>query len=124
MSRVLKLSLCTTLLLVLLVVHLPTVLPSPVDYDSSDHYFRQHERSRYDHVQAGVQPGKRGAVASESAICSRHGTDIILMGGNAADAVRFLFSLQLLFFFVLIVCRWSRRCFALALSVSSHQPLA
>nr|BDX17131.1 gamma-glutamyl transpeptidase [Aspergillus sydowii] len=87
MSRVLKLSLCTTLLLVLLVVHLPTVLPSPVDYDSSDHYFRQHERSRYDHVQAGVQPGKRGAVASESAICSRHGTDIILMGGNAADAM-------------------------------------
>lgn len=87
MSRVLKLSLCTTLLLVLLVVHLPSAVPSPVDYDSSDRYFRQHERSRYDHVQAGVQAGKRGAVASESAICSRHGTDIILMGGNAADAM-------------------------------------
>lgn len=93
MSRVLKLSLCTTLLLVLLVVHLPSAVSSPVDYDSSDRYFRQHERSRYDHVQAGVQAGKRGAVASESAICSRHGTDIILMGGNAADAVRFLFFL-------------------------------
>lgn len=96
MSRALKLSLCTTLLLVLLVVHLPGVLPSPVDHDSSDRYFRQHERSRYDHVQAGIQPGKRGAAASESAICSRHGTDIILKGGNAADAVRFLFFLQLI----------------------------
>ncbi|KAL3440011.1 gamma-glutamyltranspeptidase-domain-containing protein [Aspergillus insuetus] len=35
----------------------------------------------------GFEDGKRGAVASESAICSRHGTDIILMGGNAADAM-------------------------------------
>jgi gamma-glutamyltranspeptidase/glutathione hydrolase len=33
-------------------------------------------------------PGKLGAVASESSICSRHGTDMLEMGGNAADAVR------------------------------------
>lgn len=32
-------------------------------------------------------PGKLGAVASESSICSRHGTDMLEMGGNAADAV-------------------------------------
>ncbi|GAQ05721.1 gamma-glutamyltranspeptidase 1 [Aspergillus lentulus] len=31
--------------------------------------------------------GKRGAVASESAICSRHGIDILELGGNAADAL-------------------------------------
>ncbi|KAL2822689.1 nucleophile aminohydrolase [Aspergillus cavernicola] len=34
-----------------------------------------------------IENGKRGAAASESAICSRHGTDIIMMGGNAADAM-------------------------------------
>lgn len=31
--------------------------------------------------------GKRGAVASESATCSHHGTDMLMLGGNAADAV-------------------------------------
>ncbi|KAL1998429.1 hypothetical protein VTN02DRAFT_6193 [Thermoascus thermophilus] len=31
--------------------------------------------------------GRRGAVASESAICSRIGTDMFTMGGNAADAL-------------------------------------
>lgn len=36
----------------------------------------------------GLGPGKLGAVASESSICSRHGTDMLEMGGNAADAVR------------------------------------
>lgn len=30
---------------------------------------------------------KLGAVASENAICSRYGTDMLNMGGNAADAV-------------------------------------
>ncbi|KAL4779043.1 nucleophile aminohydrolase [Aspergillus varians] len=79
MSRVLKLSLCTTLLLVLLVVHLPSVLPSPLD--SYDQYSRRYVGS------GEVGNGKKGAVASESAICSRHGTDIILSGGNAADAL-------------------------------------
>ncbi|KAJ6013399.1 hypothetical protein N7540_007990 [Penicillium herquei] len=32
-------------------------------------------------------PGKVGAVASESAICSQHGIDMFKMGGNAADAL-------------------------------------
>lgn len=32
-------------------------------------------------------PGKLGAVASESSICSRHGTSMLEIGGNAADAV-------------------------------------
>ncbi|KAL4938719.1 hypothetical protein BDV06DRAFT_214883 [Aspergillus oleicola] len=71
MSRVLRLSLCTTICLVLLLVHFPGVLPSPLDSDSSDN----------------ADFGKRGAVASESHICSRHGTDVILRGGNAADAM-------------------------------------
>ncbi|KAL1981493.1 hypothetical protein VTN96DRAFT_2522 [Rasamsonia emersonii] len=31
--------------------------------------------------------GKLGAVASESAICSRHGIEMLKMGGNAADAL-------------------------------------
>ncbi|KAL2861048.1 gamma-glutamyltransferase [Aspergillus lucknowensis] len=79
MYRVLRLSVCTTLLLALLVVYLPGVFPSPLD--PSDRYSRQHGRSRE------VADGKRGAVASESAICSQHGTDIILRGGNAADAM-------------------------------------
>jgi len=30
---------------------------------------------------------KLGAVASESAVCSKIGTDILKSGGNAADAV-------------------------------------
>lgn len=33
---------------------------------------------------------KLGAVASESAVCSRVGTDLLEHGGNAADAVRSL----------------------------------
>ncbi|KAL4869229.1 hypothetical protein BDV12DRAFT_168132 [Aspergillus spectabilis] len=79
MSRVLRLSFCTTLLLVFLVVHLPGVLPSPLG--ASDHYPRQHG------TYGQLEDGKRGAVASESHICSRHGTDILLQGGNAADAM-------------------------------------
>jgi gamma-glutamyltranspeptidase/glutathione hydrolase len=33
------------------------------------------------------RPGRLGAVASESSICSRVGTDLLRKGGNAADAV-------------------------------------
>ncbi|KAJ9252946.1 hypothetical protein DTO207G8_4466 [Paecilomyces variotii] len=33
------------------------------------------------------EEGKLGAVASENAICSRYGTDMLKMGGNAADAL-------------------------------------
>ncbi|CEN61695.1 Putative Gamma-glutamyltranspeptidase [Aspergillus calidoustus] len=79
MSRVLRLSLCTTLLLVLVVLYLPGAFPSPLASD------RPHGRSS--ELELQLEDGKRGAVASESAICSRHGTDIILMGGNAADAM-------------------------------------
>lgn len=39
-----------------------------------------------------VEDGKLGAVASESAVCSRHGTDMLRIGGNAADAVSFVCS--------------------------------
>lgn len=34
-----------------------------------------------------IPPGHRGAVASENAICSRIGTDLLKRGGNAADAM-------------------------------------
>ena len=34
-----------------------------------------------------IGDGKLGAVASESAVCSRHGADMLKIGGNAADAV-------------------------------------
>ncbi|KAL6230095.1 hypothetical protein BDW75DRAFT_234669 [Aspergillus navahoensis] len=81
LSRLLRVSVCTTLCLVLLAFHVPSVLPSPLDSCDRYTHARQYERS------AEAQDGKRGAVASESAICSRHGTDIILMGGNAADAM-------------------------------------
>ena len=33
------------------------------------------------------ESAKNGAVASESAVCSRIGVDLIKAGGNAADAV-------------------------------------
>lgn len=33
------------------------------------------------------EPGHRGAVASESSICSQIGIDLLSQGGNAADAV-------------------------------------
>ncbi|KAI9374327.1 gamma-glutamyltranspeptidase [Aspergillus egyptiacus] len=86
MSRILRLSVCSALCLVLLLVYLPAVVvPSPLGAsdDRSSYRYRYASGSRSDEVEAG----KRGAVASESAICSRHGTDIILMGGNAADAM-------------------------------------
>jgi gamma-glutamyltranspeptidase/glutathione hydrolase len=34
-----------------------------------------------------LDPGHLGAVASESDICSRIGTDLLQQGGNAADAM-------------------------------------
>lgn len=38
---------------------------------------------------------KLGAVASESAVCSYIGTELLEKGGNAADAVRYLLTLLL-----------------------------
>lgn len=77
MFRLMRFTVLSTLLLTVLVIQLPSVLTSPLD-------FATRQLARGD----GLEDGKRGAVASESAICSRHGTDIITMGGNAADAVR------------------------------------
>jgi gamma-glutamyltranspeptidase/glutathione hydrolase len=114
MSRVLRLSLCTTLLLVLVVLYLPGAFPSPLASD------RPHGRSS--ELELQLEDGKRGAVASESAICSRHGTDIILMGGNAADAVSFFAIVYCLSWVLLFAnrSRWSRRCSVLELLVSTH----
>ncbi|PYH78942.1 gamma-glutamyltranspeptidase [Aspergillus uvarum CBS 121591] len=76
MFRILRFTLSTTLVLIVLVIHLPNVLTSPLDYAT--------RQLGWDDE---LEDGKRGAVASESAICSRHGTDILLQGGNAADAM-------------------------------------
>lgn len=43
-----------------------------VDHEISEHHYGE---------------GKMGAVASESAICSKIGRDLLLKGGNAADAL-------------------------------------
>ncbi|PYH72032.1 uncharacterized protein BO88DRAFT_333521, partial [Aspergillus vadensis CBS 113365] len=77
MFRLAKFTILSTLLLTIITIHLPGVLTSPLEFATS----------RLDRANK-LEDGKRGAVASESAICSRHGTDIIKMGGNAADAVR------------------------------------
>lgn len=72
-----RLGLLAILSLTILVIHLPGAFSTPLELSprSSDHEFG---------------PGKRGAVASESSICSGHGTKILEMGGNAADAVSLL----------------------------------
>ena len=38
-------------------------------------------------VYQSYAPGTRGAVSSESSICSEIGLDLLRQGGNAADAV-------------------------------------
>lgn len=40
-----------------------------------------------DELQETVEPGRTGAVASESDICSEIGINLLQRGGNAADAV-------------------------------------
>ncbi|KAJ5577977.1 uncharacterized protein N7459_006941 [Penicillium hispanicum] len=63
--------------LVLLVLNLPNAYTWPLEFDVRD-------------LQDGsleIGPGQLGAVASESSICSRHGIDMLEMGGNAADAL-------------------------------------
>ena len=75
---ILRVAIAAILSLVLLIVYLPTVYPSPVlarDRHHSGEAFRE------------VQAGKLGAVASESALCSRYGANMFEKGGNAADAV-------------------------------------
>lgn len=39
------------------------------------------------HCSGDDQPPKLGAVASESAVCSRIGTDLLQSGGNAVDSI-------------------------------------
>lgn len=68
MANVQRFVLVTLVSLALLVFHLPSAWTSPVP-------------------NACAEDGKLGAVASENAICSRHGTEILEAGGNAADAV-------------------------------------
>jgi gamma-glutamyltranspeptidase/glutathione hydrolase len=80
MSGHLRAAFLVTLLLLVLVIHVPNVLTSPLDLTCSN-------PNGVDHQGHHVKDGKRGAVASESAICSRQGIDILELGGNAADAV-------------------------------------
>jgi gamma-glutamyltranspeptidase/glutathione hydrolase len=74
--------LVTLLLVLVLVIHVPNVLTSPLELTYRNTNGGNHQGHH-------VKDGKRGAVASESAICSRHGIDILELGGNAADAVSF-----------------------------------
>ncbi|KAJ6071435.1 hypothetical protein N7499_009449 [Penicillium canescens] len=76
MLQPMRLGLLAILSLLLVVTHLPIVSTSPLEFSEQDHGSHGH-----------IAPGKLGAVASESSICSKHGTDILKMGGNAADAL-------------------------------------
>lgn len=80
MYRFLRNTLSLSFILVLALIHLPDVLSSPLE--PSAHY-----DSRSANTVEHFEEGKLGAVASESAICSRHGTEMLKIGGNAADAV-------------------------------------
>ncbi|KAF7591309.1 hypothetical protein BBP40_001685 [Aspergillus hancockii] len=80
MLRILRTTLSLTLVLVVTVIHLPDVLSSPLEV------LARHDSRRISAIE-NIEEGKLGAVASESAICSRHGTEILKLGGNAADAV-------------------------------------
>ncbi|KAG2412527.1 hypothetical protein HFD88_010084 [Aspergillus terreus] len=79
MLRALKISLSIALVVVLVVVHLPSVHSTPLVLSP-----------RYQGLEHGpdhLGEGKLGAVASESALCSHHGTEMLKKGGNAADAM-------------------------------------
>ncbi|KAF9883982.1 hypothetical protein FE257_002423 [Aspergillus nanangensis] len=80
-----KISLSVTLVLALVAISLPGVYSSPHEFASRGTTSGRTDSNNHGLVTHGE--GKRGAVASESAICSRHGTDILKMGGNAADAM-------------------------------------
>ncbi|RHZ67964.1 gamma-glutamyltransferase family protein [Aspergillus thermomutatus] len=80
MPGLLRVTFLVTLLLLVLVIHVPNVLTSPLELTYPNANGGNHQGHH-------VKDGKRGAVASESAICSRHGIDILELGGNAADAL-------------------------------------
>ncbi|KAJ5291817.1 Gamma-glutamyltranspeptidase [Penicillium angulare] len=75
-----KLGLLVLLSVLLLVIYLPKVQNSTLKplISNQDESLGIHKN---------LEPGKLGAVASESSICSRHGTDMLKMGGTAADAL-------------------------------------
>lgn len=80
MTRPVGFRLLAILSLILVVVHLPSGYTSPLEFFDRDVNARGLSPR-------AVEPGRLGAVASESSLCSQHGTDILQMGGNAADAV-------------------------------------
>ncbi|KAJ5082222.1 Glutathione hydrolase proenzyme [Penicillium argentinense] len=63
-----------------MVIHVPGAFTKPLDFLPRGSVGIDAGRSKF-------APGKLGAVASESAICSGHGTKMLEMGGNAADAM-------------------------------------
>ena len=80
MLQPIRLGVLAILSLLLIAIHLPTANTFPLEFSERD--------TNADHGSHGkIGPGKLGAVASESSICSRHGSDILKKGGNAADAV-------------------------------------
>ncbi|KAJ5757693.1 uncharacterized protein N7511_006387 [Penicillium nucicola] len=79
MLQPMRLGFLAILSLLLVVTHLPRAFTSPLELSERD--------SSSDGSHGHIAPGKLGAVASESSICSKHGTDILKMGGNAADAL-------------------------------------
>ncbi|OJJ42897.1 hypothetical protein ASPZODRAFT_1231939 [Penicilliopsis zonata CBS 506.65] len=76
----LRVTFLAILALLLLAVHLPSVYSLPLESES---HLEVVSQTPLQHI----EEGKLGAVASESAICSRHGTEMLKMGGNAADAL-------------------------------------
>ncbi|KAJ5242628.1 uncharacterized protein N7469_000955 [Penicillium citrinum] len=75
-----RLGLLTILTLIVLVVHLPGASTKPLEFSSRSSNGGKDSNRKFG-------PGKQGAVASESSICSGHGTKILEQGGNAADAL-------------------------------------
>ncbi|KAF4765780.1 hypothetical protein HAV15_003567 [Penicillium sp. str.  len=80
MSQPMKLGFLAILSLLLIAIHLPSANTSPLEFSE-----RAPNADLGSH--GGISPGKLGAVASESSVCSRHGSDILKKGGNAADAL-------------------------------------
>ncbi|KAI2702137.1 transcriptional regulator family: Fungal Specific TF [Penicillium roqueforti] len=80
MLQPIRLGVLAILSLLLIAIHLPTANTFPLEFSERD--------TNAGHGSHGkIGPGKLGAVASESSICSRHGSDILEKGGNAADAL-------------------------------------
>lgn len=75
-----RLGLLAILCLILLIVNLPGAFTKPLEFPPRS----PNTNGGSNHKLA---PGKLGAVASESSVCSGHGTKILESGGNAADAV-------------------------------------